>query len=175
VIKFERHRYTPVVDTAVKSNYVQLLNANSYEKGSWTLHMLRRKIGDYLFWKGLRAYYAKYKNLNANTADLEQVMAQTSGQDLHTFFNQWIYNAGHPELGIVWNYYADKKAINITITQKQNNLFVFPLKLEIDGKFYTVDVKDKETTTTFPATAKPAVIIADPTVDLLAGFTIAEK
>jgi aminopeptidase N len=172
VIKFERRRYTPVVDTAVKSNYVQLLNDNSYEKGSWTLHMLRRKIGDNLFWKGLRAYYAKYKNLNANTADLEQVMEQTSGQDLHTFFNQWVYNAGHPELGIVWSYDASKKAININITQKQNNLFVFPLQLEIDGKLYTIDVKYKETTTSFPAMTRPTDIIADPNVDLLAGFEI---
>ena len=172
VIKFERRRYTPVVDTAVKSNYVQLLNANSYEKGSWTLHMLRRKIGDDLFWKGLRAYYAKYKNLNANTADLEQVMEQTSGQDLHTFFNQWIYNAGHPELGIDWSYDVDKKAVNIAITQKQNNLFVFPLRLEIGGKLYTVDVKGKDTTTSFPARVKPTDIIADPNVDLLAGFEI---
>jgi aminopeptidase N len=172
VIKFESHRYTPVVDTTVKSNYVQLLNANSYEKGSWTLHMLRHKIGDDLFWKGLRAYYAKYKNLNANTADLEQVMEQTSGQDLHTFFNQWIYNAGHPELSIVWSYDADKKVVILNITQKQNNLFVFPLQLEIDGKLYTVDVKGKETITNFPARVKPTDIIADPNVDLLAGFEI---
>jgi len=175
VIKFERRRYTPVVDTAVTSNYVQLLNANSYEKGSWTLHMLRRKIGDDLFWKGLRTYYAKYKNLNANTADLEQVMEQTSGQDLHTFFNQWIYSAGHPELGIVWSYDADKKTVNITITQKQNNLFVFPLQLDIDGKLYTVDVKDKETATIFPSATKPTTVTADPNVDLLAGFVVVEK
>jgi len=172
VIKFERHRYTPVVDTAVKGYYEQLLNANSYEKGSWTLHMLRRKIGDDLFWKGLRTYYAEYKNKNANTADLEQVMEQTSGQDLHTFFNQWIYNAGHPDLGIVWSYDADKKAVNINITQKQKNLFVFPLQLSVDGKLYTVEVKDKETTISFVSTIKPASIIADPNVDLLAGFDV---
>jgi len=172
VIKFEQRRYTPVVDTAVKSNYIQLLNANSYEKGSWTLHMLRRKIGDDLFWKGLRAYYAKYKNLNANTADLEQVMEQASGQDLHTFFNQWIYNAGHPELSIVWKYDANKKTLNINITQKQNNLFVFPLQLEIAGKLYTVDVKERETTASFSIEVKPANLLADPNVDLLAEFDL---
>jgi aminopeptidase N len=175
VIDFERHRNTPVVDSAVKSNYEQLLNANSYEKGSWTLHMLRRKIGDDLFWKGLRTYYAKYKNLNANTADLEQVIEQVSGQDLHAFFNQWIYNSGHPELGIVWSYDADKKTVGVNITQKQSNLFVFPLQLSIDGKLYTVDVKEKETTTTFLSTTKPKTIIADPDVNLLAGFDIKEQ
>jgi aminopeptidase N len=175
VIKFELRHYTPIIDTAVKSNYEQLLNANSYEKGSWALHMLRRKIGDDLFWKGLRTYYTQYKNKNANTADLELVMEQISGQDLHTFFNQWIYNAGHPELGIVWIYDADKKAININIIQKQKSIFVFPLQLSVSGKLYTIDVRDKETAISFPADTKPASIIADPNVDLLAGFEIIEK
>jgi aminopeptidase N len=172
VIKFEHHRYTPVVDTAVKGNYVQLLNANSYEKGSWTLHMLRRKIGDYAFWKGLRNYYAEYKNKNANTADLEQVMEQVSGQNLHTFFNQWIYNAGHPELDIVWSYDTDKKAVNINIIQKQKYEFVFPLQLSIGGKLYAVDVKEKETTVSFPTEAKPETLLVDPNVDLLAEFNV---
>lgn len=175
VINFEHHRYTPVVDTAVKSNYEQLLNANSYEKGSWTLHMLRHKIGDGAFWKGLRAYYAEYKNKNANTADLEKVMEQFSGQDLHTFFNQWIYNAGHPELTIVWSFDAAKKAINVNISQKQKNVFVFPLQLSIDGKLYTVDVKEKETTASFPLKTKPENLIADPNVNLLAGFDVVAR
>ncbi|WP_461449264.1 M1 family metallopeptidase [Mucilaginibacter sp.] len=175
VIKFEKHRYTPVVDTAVKSNFEQLLNANSYEKGSWSLHMLRRKIGDNVFWKGLRTYYAEYKNKNANTADLEDVMEHIGGQDLHTFFSQWIYNAGHPELGIVWSYHADKKAVKITITQKQTNLFEFPIQLSIDGKLYTIDIKGKVATASFPSNTKPTTVIADPNVDLLAGFDVNEQ
>ena len=172
VIKFEKHRYTPVIDTAVKSNFEQLLNANSYEKGSWTLHMLRHKIGDDAFWKGLRTYYAEYKNKNVNTADLELVMEQVSGQNLHAFFDQWIYNAGHPELSIVWSYDADKKSVNVNITQKQSNLFVFPLQLSIDGKLYTVNVKDKATSAFFSYTTKPTAIIADPNVELLAGLNV---
>jgi len=102
-------------------------------------------------------------------------MEQTSGQDLHTFFNQWIYNAGHPELGIVWSYDGGKKSVSINITQKQSNLFVFPLQLEIGSKLYTVNIKDKETTTSFPAMVKPLAMIADPNVDLLAEFDVREQ
>jgi aminopeptidase N len=174
VIKFEKHRYTPVVDTAVKSNFEQLLNANSYEKGSWTLHMLRRKIGDEAFWKGLRNYYAEYKNKNANTADLELVMEQASGQDLHTFFNQWIYNAGHPELAIVWTYNTDKKTVNITITQKQDNLYECPLEYSINGKVYTVDLTAREAHVSIPVLEKPLTLIVDPNVELLASFAVTQ-
>lgn len=172
VISFERRRLTPVVDTAVKRNYMQLLNANSYEKGSWALHMLRRKLGDSLFWKGIDAYFAKDDGLNANTADFEKIMEQASGQDLQQFFKQWLYTAGHPDLKMVWGYDADKKAVNITFTQKQNVLFEFPLKYSVDGKVYTVPVKGKETTVSIAATAKPAVIKMDPDVELLAGFEV---
>jgi len=171
-ISFERHRNTPVVDSAVTSNFVQLLNDNSYQKGGWVLHMLRRKLGDPLFWKGIRAYYAQYKNLNANTADFEQVMEQASGQDLHVFFNQWLYNSGHPDLVIIWKYDVDKKAVNISITQKQGNLFVFSLQYAIDGQIYSVDVKERETNVSIPLSAKPASVIMDPDVNLLATFEV---
>lgn len=175
VIGFEKHRNTPVVDSAVTNNYVQLLNANSYEKGSWILHMLRRKLGDTLFWKGIRAYYAKYKNLNANTSDFEHVMEKTSGQDLHVFFNQWLYNTGHPELSIVWKYDADKKEVNININQKQGNLFEFSLQYAIDGQIHAVDIKDRETNVSIPAPVKPTSVIIDPNVNLLATFKTEEQ
>lgn len=175
VIKFEKRRFTPVIDSNVTDNYVQLLNANSYEKGSWTLHMLRHKLGEELFWKGIRAYYAKYAGFNANTADLEHVMERASGQDLSTFFKQWLYTAGHPELGIVWRYDADKKAVNITITQKQDNLYVCVLEYSINGKVYTVELSSKQTMISIPVSEKPSTLIADPNVELLASFDVNEQ
>jgi aminopeptidase N len=175
VIGFERRHYAPVVDTTIKTNFVQLLNANSYEKGGWALHMLRRKLGDTLFWKGISTYYAKYKNQNANTADLEQVMEQTSGQDLQQFFNQWLYNAGHPDLKIVWMYNPTDKAVSITVTQKQPVLFQFPLEYAIDGKVYTANISEKETQINIPADVKPVALVPDPNVNLLAGFLVFEQ
>jgi len=36
---------------------IKLLNANSYPKGAWVLHMLRELMGDSAFFRGLRTYY----------------------------------------------------------------------------------------------------------------------
>ena len=88
------------------------------------------------------------------------------------FFNQWLYNSGHPDLKIAWTYDADKKAVNISITQKQGNLFVFSLQYAIDGKDYTIDVKNRETNFSIPASAKPTSVIMDPNVNLLASFEV---
>ena len=172
VIRFERQRSTPVVDTTVKDDFKQLLNANSYQKGSWILHMLRRKLGDTLFWKGIRAYYEKDDGLNANTADFEQVMEEVSGEDLRAFFKQWLYTAGHPDLLVNWTYDMQKKSLNITFSQRQKILFDFPLTYSIDGKVYKVAISDRDVSVNIPLPNKPVKIVMDPDVDLLAGFAV---
>ena len=53
VIRFYLRSPRPVIDTTV-TDLMRLLNANSYQKGAWVLHMLRRELGDDLFWKGMR-------------------------------------------------------------------------------------------------------------------------
>jgi aminopeptidase N len=175
VIRFEKRRMTPVVDTTVKSNFMQMLNANSYQKGGWVLHMLRRKLGDTLFWKGIRNYYAKYDGGNANTDDLRAVMEKASGQNLEQFFKQWLYTPGHPQLSIGWKYDAAKGVVDVNVTQTQNTLFEFPLDIAVDGQLHTINIKDKNTAVQFAASAKPSTVVADPDVNLLAGFEIAES
>ncbi|WP_183568701.1 M1 family metallopeptidase [Mucilaginibacter sp. SP1R1] len=172
VLRFEKARLTPVVDSAVKSDYMQLLNANSYEKGGWVLHMLRRKLGDDLFWKGIRNYYAKYKGSNANTDDLRLVMEQTSGQDLKQFFNQWLRTAGHPQLNIGWQYDAAKGVINVSVEQMQDTLYDLPLQLSVDGQLHNITINGKITNAQIAVKAKPATVLADPNVNLLTSFTL---
>jgi len=172
VLGFEKERLTPVVDSAVKNDYMQLLNANSYQKGSWVLHMLRRKLTDGLFWKGIQNYYAKYRNSNANTDDLRREMEQVSGLDLTLFFNQWLRKAGHPDLNIGWHYDADKGAVSVNVYQKQDNLYEFPLEIAINGEVFHMQVKDKTTIAQFPVKVKPETVVPDPNVNVLASFSI---
>ena len=175
VLKFEKSRFTPVVDTTTKGDYMQLLNDNSYQKGGWVLHMLRRKLGDNLFWKGIRNYYTKYNGGNANTNDLCTVMEQTSGQELKQFFKQWVFTAGHPQLDIKWVYDPTKSMVKFSIEQKQDALFTFPLEVSVDKVLNTVSITEKKTVVAFPAKQKPLSISIDPDVNLLAGFSIAEN
>jgi aminopeptidase N len=175
VLKFEKDRLTPVVDTSVKSNYMVLLNANSYQKGGWVLHMLRRKLGDEAFWKGIRAYYAKYDGGNANTGDLRAMLEQASGKSLEQFFKQWVYSPGHPKLDISWKYDAVKKMVDIRVEQKQNSLYDLSLELAVDGQLHTINLKDKLTSIKIPAKIKPASVIADPNVNLLGEFEVQQS
>jgi aminopeptidase N len=172
VFDFEKERFTPVVDTAVKDNYMQLLNANSYQKGGWVLHMLRRKMGDELFWKGIRAYYEKYENGNANTDDLQEVMQKAYGQPLEQFFKQWLYTPGHLHLSVKWKYDPIEKVVNFEIGQIQNNLYECTLECLINNEPHQIDIKDRLTIIQVPVNVKATTVTLDPNVNLLAEFEL---
>ena len=171
ILHFTGKKTGPVVDSTV-TNYMDLLNANSYQKGGWVLHMLRNTIGDSAFRSGLRTYYQRFAGSNASTEDFKKVMEEISGSDLKQFFRQWLYTAGHPELSVNWRYDASRKSVLITITQLQKQLFRFPLSLEIafqGNKFANrqITVREKETILAIPASSKPLQINLDPQVQLL--------
>src|SRR5262249_30695679 len=39
----------------------RVVNGLVYQKGGWTLHMLRGRLGTDVFWAGIRAYYRQYR------------------------------------------------------------------------------------------------------------------
>lgn len=172
VFSFEKQRFTPVVDTAVKDNYMQLLNANSYQKGGWVLHMLRRKLGDDAFWKGIRDYYGKYDGVNANTRDLREVMEAASGQDLKQFFKQWVFTPGHPHFSVKWKYDPLAKVVNFEIGQIQSELYDCTVECSINGEIHQVAIKDKFATYQVPVATEPTSVVFDPNVNLLAEFDV---
>lgn len=175
VIKFSKKRNTPVSDTSASENLMELLNANSYQKGGWVLHMLRRKVGDSLFWKSVQTYYATYKGSNANSDDLRKVFEAITNIDLKNFFKQWIYTAGQPDLNISWSYNKKKKEINFIIAQQQKDIFEFPLDISIDGKTETINIKEKTTTVSFKMDTEPKSIILDSNTNLLFTYLLIKR
>jgi len=171
VIDFSKKRFTPVVDSSATNNFFQLLNANSYKKGGWVLHMLRRKLGNAVFWQGIKNYYALYAGKNATTANLQQVMENASGQNLQSFFQQWLYTAGHPVLKTSWKYNKAKKLLILSVEQTQPGVFQFPLQVTIQtpagDMLQTFLMNDKTMVTEIPVAAKPVNIIIDPNTNLL--------
>ena len=105
--------------------------SQTYQKGSWILHMLRGKIGTENFWKGIRTYYKKYKDLNVTTTDFMREMEIVSGEDLSVFFEQWLYKSGTLKYNGDWKYEANKKSVKIKLDQVQNDGSIFKMPLEI--------------------------------------------
>ncbi len=171
VIEFSAKRNTPIVDASVVSNFTQLLNANSYQKGGWVLHMLRRKLGDDLFWQGIKNYYAQYAGKNATTDDFRKVMEAAGSQDLQDFFKQWLFTPGQPALHITQGYDKKTKSVVVSIIQTQPVLFQFPLQISIESgttkELKTIDIKEKATVLYLPSVTKSLHLTIDPNTNLL--------
>ena len=169
----------PVIDS-IETNLTALLNANSYQKGGWTLHMLRRVVGDSAFFRGIRRYYETHRHGTAVTDDLQRAVEATSGEELGWFFDQWLRRPGYPTPRFTWAHDSATSVVAVTIDQQRARFgaYRFPLALvmhEASGAIrrVVIDVPAQPRTTVqlpFPVFARPARVVPDPDVDLLARF-----
>jgi aminopeptidase N len=165
-----------IVDTTQipGNNLLRLLNANSYQKGGWVLHMLRNEVGDDAFFAAVRRYYARHVHDTAVTADLRRAFEEQTGRDLGWFFEQWLFRPGHPTLRHDMSWDAQRGEAVVTIEQVQDPAwptFRFPLTLELATPAgpvrHTGDVHERRTTIRVPLPAQPASLTLDPDVTLL--------
>ena len=62
-----------------------------YFKGAYVLHLLRLKLGDESFWKGIKYYSQTYYGQSVTTKDFQLAMEKSSKKSLEDFFKKWIY------------------------------------------------------------------------------------
>jgi aminopeptidase N len=167
---------TPVVHVNLDEAKTEPNNRLVYEKGAWTLHMLRDLIGTEPFWRGIRLYYQRYANAVASTADLRGAMEAVSGQDLRWFFAQWLTRSGVPQVSGSWRYDAALKQVVVTVRQTQAEepyRFAVDVGVSAAGSppaVTRVQIAGREATVTIPAAAEPAAVALDPGVWLLANL-----
>lgn len=176
VFRFQKQALRPVVDTQVE-NLNRLLNANSYEKGAWFLHMLRYRIGYGKFMEGIRSYYEQYAGSNAITENFKLVMEKVSGEDLDDFFDQWLFEAGHPEIEFDYTYNKKKKSLKLSLEQVQEDQPIFDIHIEVAVKtaggaseIKTVHLDGKKGTFDLKVGSTVKEVILDPNCKLLAEY-----
>jgi aminopeptidase N len=111
-----------------------MFSSIEYEKAAWVLHMLREQLlGDSLFFVAMRSYFNQFSGGWANTEDFIAAANQAAGEDLRWFFNQWIYQPGHPV--VIFNVIPRNPTphdVTVMILQVQTfgPTFRFPLSVE---------------------------------------------
>lgn len=168
VISYYKKNPSPIVDNTIKDP-LKVLSVNTYQKAGWVLNMLRHKLGDKVFWQGIKAYYKTYQNSNVMTEDFRKIMEDVSNEKLDNFFQQWIFTKGQPELKWHWEYTNGK--VKIEINQLQNTNFKFPLEIGFvnNGKIEikTVSINKKAEVFEIPTNIKPDNVVLDPELWLL--------
>jgi aminopeptidase N len=149
----------------------------TYQRGAWVLHMLRARMGDDPFWRGIREYYRRYQNASATTADFRGVMEGAAGEDLKPFFEQWLYRGGLPRLSAQWTWDGGARAVTIDLRQEQAGP-VFSVTVEVGlapGRVERVEMAGASARATFTVDSEPATVVIDPRVRLLASVTAARR
>jgi aminopeptidase N len=112
----------------------QMFNyGHTYCKASWVMHMLRF-LDQANFFVGMRAYRDSLEYGCASTEDLKTIFSQVYGTDLTWFFDEWVYDQGHPEYDIYWicNPSASDYLFRTNIYQVQTNappVFHMPVQI----------------------------------------------
>jgi len=110
-----------------------IFQAIIYDKGAYTLHMLRGVLGDEVFWDCMTEYSTDPALMygQALTEDLQQVCEDVSGETLGYFFDQWVYDAYYPEYD--YNFQNRGDSLDFLIWQTQEGLGHRPLfKMPMD-------------------------------------------
>lgn len=159
--------------------------SNPYPKGASILHMLRKRLGDEVFFKGLQTYVAEHKFQTVETSDLRRSLEQVSGESLERFFWQWCTRPGIPRLKADVKWDAEAKKLTVSLEQTQtidgdNPAFEFdvPVLVRFGGGVTRSElmlVRGREATLEVPGEQAPTRVELDPDATVLAEWTITQE
>jgi len=166
-------------------NFNRLFDSRlTYRKGGYLLHMLRWKLGDSTFFKGVRRYLndplLAYKN--ARSADLQRNLEAESGQNLTEFFKDWLYGEGYPSYNAEWSA-GNGSSVTVKLGQTTSHpsvgFFEMPVPLQFKGAtrdtIITVNpTKNNQLFTVNPGFL-PDTLIVDPELRILSKNNTSKK
>ncbi len=167
----------PIVDRSYEDPW-SMFDSRAYPKGAWVLHMMRRQLGDDLFWKVLNRYATDHAYQTVETVDLRKTVEQVTGRSFERFFYDWTERPGHPEVTVSYKWLSDDKLAKVTVKQTQEAVaFHFPLTLEFrfddDTPPVTIrrELTDKTMTLYHPLGKAPTLFRVDPHQTVLMELT----
>lgn len=143
--------------------------AIGYGKTAMVFHMLRKMLGDEVFYQALRDFYKNMLWQRANWEDIEKVFEKVSGLELAWFFDQWVNKKGAPviELGeTTVNKEGNAWVVKAEILQKTNEPYRLHLPVYVqleEGIFHTTaEIKNASDRISLPVKSRPENIAIDP-------------
>lgn len=147
---------------------IDLFDRHLYEKGGLVLHMLRRELGDEVFWSGVRRYLEANAHGIVETLDFRRALEEASGRSLERFFDQWVMRPGHPELEVTIAYEGGVLSVDVEQKQKGDDVAVFHLpfeiELEVNGQrsLHRREIRERKESWAMRLDARPDWVCFDP-------------
>jgi len=155
-------------------------NSITYGKGSWIMHMLRRRMGDERFLAMLAELRRQYERKPLSTEEFRTLAAHflpplSPDPNLENFFDQWVYGTGIPSLKMSYSVKGKAPALRLNGTITQSDVsedFSVPVPVEIQldhGKTLTQWVRTTDGAATFSVALHqvPVKVQLDPGLSVL--------
>jgi hypothetical protein len=137
----------------------------TYGKGTWILHMLRRRLGDQAFFKILAEFRRRFEFKSVTTADFRAVVREfrptgISAETVDAFFDNWVYATGVPALKLKYTVKGGAPAWRVSGTLEQTGVdddFSADIPVEIQngkGPAQTIWVRTAGKETAFTANVR---------------------
>lgn len=159
-----------------QSRHDQTTQAIGYGKSLMLFQMLKQQIGKDKFEQGLQTLYKDYAFKKASFADLQAVFEKVSGQNLASFFTQWLERTGAPQLALGEHQLVEengKTLLNLSLKQTQTGE-PYQLKIPVVAGFKEghtetqwLDLNTAQQTFKLAYAQKPLAVAVDPNFELL--------
>jgi aminopeptidase N len=150
---------------------------HTYFKGAIVLHMLRSILGDGDFYRVMHHYLKKHEFQNVVSNDFKIAIEEATGQNLDWFFDDWVYNGGHPIFEVTYTFIAREKLIDLKVKQiqpfvKRQDLFRLPVTITIatenGSRSHLIWVEDEEQEFLLECDSQPFMVSFDGAGNLVA-------
>ncbi|MDJ0646302.1 MAG: T9SS type A sorting domain-containing protein [Flavobacteriaceae bacterium] len=125
--------------TVDKITSVSNIQEASFLKTAMILHMLKYKLGDAVFYKGVENFknYVVAENIHVTILNFQDYLENESGVELTYFFNDWFKSKGHPSYEVSWFQKENSDEISFSVRQKQSDdsvsFFELPVPIQLIG------------------------------------------
>ena len=158
----------PLIQASRLEDYSPEYWAATAAKGAAVFNMLRWVMGDANFQKLLKALPDQYSWKSVSTDQLKKMAEDLSGENLQSFFIQWIESSGAPEFKMEYTVFRTQKGFRVMGKISQDlDTFRMPvdIKIETEGnpEEKRVEVVGTSSEFTVDTFGKPKLVTVDPT------------
>lgn len=122
--------------------HAQTYGSTVYDKGADIAHTLRNYMGDTAFFTGVKSYMNNLGFSNADSYNLRDELASSSGINLDRFFEDWVFTPGLPHFAVdsfnVLPQLDNDFLVTIYLRQKQQgntHIYKMPLRFTFRNEF----------------------------------------
>jgi hypothetical protein len=145
--------------------------------------MLRQRIGDENWWRGIRDYYRRHRNSTATVADFQRDMEAACDCELTQFLDYWLRTGSTVLLDGDWQYDADAQRLRIDLERSGDTRGSPALELQaalyFEGnavpEIVAISIDERGGSGVFEVPARPRHVILDPNTRLLAAWNFRER